>query len=66
MPTTKTRTPEQDPFLLQTIATENLVAGDTDGGPVALTCNCYGSCQGGLCSGTCCTVTPSGFTVLER
>ena len=62
----KTRTSEQDPFLLQAIATESLVAGDADGGPVALTCNCYGSCQGGLCSGTCCTFTSiPGHTVLE-
>jgi hypothetical protein len=61
-----TQTSGQDPFLLQAIATESLVAGDADGGPVALTCNCYGSCQGGLCSGTCCSNGPIlGHTILE-
>jgi hypothetical protein len=61
-----TRTSGQDPFLLQAITTETLVAGDADGGPIALTCNCYGSCQGGLCSGSCCSNGPvPGHTVLE-
>jgi hypothetical protein len=53
----------QEPFLLETVATDTLIGGSGDG-PVALTCNCYGSCQGGLC-GSCCTIISTGHTVLE-
>jgi hypothetical protein len=53
---------ERDPFLLETVATESLIASvSEDTGPVARTCNCWGSCGPGLCHGTCC----SGSTYLE-
>lgn len=43
-----------DPFLLETVAADSLIADIGDTGPVSLTCNCAGSCQQGLCSGSCC------------
>ena len=54
-----------DPFLFESVGTDSMIAGNGDGaGPVALTCNCYGSCGPGLCSGHCCSLTPR-ITILE-
>jgi|tagenome__1003787_1003787.scaffolds.fasta_scaffold19941415_2 hypothetical protein len=56
------RSGREDPFLLDTVAADSLIGAVDDTGPVALTCNCAGSCQQGLCSGTCCTMP---WTALE-
>jgi hypothetical protein len=56
---------KEDPFLLETIATDALIVGvGEDIGPVARTCNCYGSCGPTLCAGHCCT--HGSTTCLER
>jgi hypothetical protein len=51
-------------FLFAPVRTDGLVGGiDEATGPVARTCNCYGTCGPGLCHGTCCSMVP--LTVLE-
>jgi hypothetical protein len=57
------RSAQKDPFLLEAVAADSLLGEPAGDGPVALTCNCYGSCQGGLCSGTCCSMRVTALEI---
>jgi hypothetical protein len=59
--------PKTDEFLFDVVRTESLIAGIAgDSGPVARTCNCFGTCGPGLCSGSCCSNGPlTAPTALE-
>jgi hypothetical protein len=55
-----------DPFLLEVVGTDALTAAIDGGveGPVARTCNCWGTCGPGITTGSCCTAAST--TCLER
>jgi hypothetical protein len=57
------RSARGDPFLLEAVAADSLIGDVGDTGPVTFTCNCAGSCQGGLCSGTCCTMPHTALEI---
>jgi len=63
----RNQTTENDPFLLEVVPTDALTAwidGDVEG-PVARTCNCFGSCGSTIHqTGTECTMWST--TCLER
>nr|WP_296074943.1 hypothetical protein [uncultured Actinoplanes sp.] len=57
------RSARGDPFLLEAVPADTLVGDIGDTGAVTFTCNCAGSCQQGLCGGSCCSLPHTALEI---